>query len=41
MDVLQNYYGLAIRENLDCVKEMAKSVNVMFVKNIYLTFHSD
>ena len=26
MDVLQNYYGLAIRENLDNVEEMAKAV---------------
>ena len=26
MDVLQNYYGLAIRENLDNVDEMAKAV---------------
>ena len=27
IDVLQNYYGLAVRENLDDVSAMAKSIN--------------
>ena len=32
MDVLQNYYGLAVRENLDNVDEMAKAVKASLLQ---------
>ena len=30
IDVLQNYYGLAVRENLDDVSKMAKAIEASF-----------
>ena len=35
IDVLQNYYGLAIRENLDDVGKMAKSIEA----SLYTMLH--